>query len=300
MSSDAAGVTRSRTRANDLIPVSRGIRIPAGSELQGPSALAAYTEVNPGSVLSHHSAANVWGIPLPPRLANDWRIHLANPALTQRVRRVNTIGHRLALRPGEVVDALGIRLTSAARTWLDLATQLSVEELVAAGDYLVCSHDENFPMPQRELCSLEELEWTIQQHPGLRGLRIARQALALVRVGADSAPETAMRLALVSAGLPEPELNVMLVDQSGRPALWPDAAYREFRICLQYDGVHHAVADQYLRDMRRFEVTRSLGWDEVRLGSDDLHDHGAGAVRKVAAALRAKGWRPQPPIRLAT
>ncbi len=290
--SDAVGVSNVRTRAKDLIRVSRGILVPAGVPLQGAAALAAYTEANPASILSHLSAARLWGIPLPPRQEGDWRIHLANPLAHAAPRRVNVVGHRMTFVSGEIWMLDGVRLTGAARTWLDLAALLSLEDLVAAGDFLVCSHGPEFPVPRQALCSTDDLLRAVGQHPGYRGLRNARAALQLIRVGADSPPETAMRLALVAAGLPEPELNVVMWDASGRPALWPDAAYREYRISLQYDGIHHDGDGQYLRDMRRSEATGALGWQEIRLGRGDLDGERPAVVRKVANALRAKGWKP--------
>lgn len=291
--SDSAGVSRGRTRAGDLIRVSRGILVPAGEALQGAAALAAYTEVNPLSVLSHLSAARLWQIPLPSGPSNDWRIHLANPPSSGAPRRVNVVGHRLALAQNEISQLDGVRLTSAARTWLDLAACLTLNDLVGAGDFLICSHEQDFPAPREAICSVGELEYMVAKHPGLRGLRNARAALELIRVGADSPPETFMRLALVEAGLPEPELNVVVYDDSGVPGLWPDGAYRQYRISLQYDGSHHNEPDQYTRDIRRLEITKSLGWEEIRLSRDDLQGDSPAVVREVASMLRSKGWRPR-------
>ncbi|POH72790.1 hypothetical protein [Arthrobacter glacialis] len=291
--SSEAGLSPARTRASDLIRVSRGILVPAGVPLQGAAALAAYTEANPLSVLSHLSAAQLWRIPLPPGPANDWRIHLANPPTVGAPRRVNVVGHRLALADGEIWELDGVRLTSPARTWLDLAACLSLKDLVAAGDFLVCSHGPDFPVPREAMCRVAELVQVVARHHGGRGLRNARLALELIRVGADSPPETLMRLALVDAGLPEPELNVVVRDPAGRPLIWPDGAYRQYRISLQYDGGHHNTPDQYLRDIRRLETSRALGWEEIRVSLDDLRGDKPAVVRKVADALRARGWRPR-------
>ena len=62
-----------------------------------------------------------------------------------------------------------------------------------------------------------------------KGVRTARAALELVRVGADSPQETALRLALLHAGLPEPELQLVL--HPGR-ARSPDAdlGWRQWRL----------------------------------------------------------------------
>ncbi|MGO4382787.1 hypothetical protein [Specibacter sp. RAF43] len=248
--------------------------------------------MNPDSVLSHTSAARLWKIPLPAQEENDWRIHLANPPKSRAPRRVNVVGHSMILALEDVRELDGVRLTSPSRTWLDLAAMLRLEDLVVAGDFLVCSHGPGFPVPRAAACRVEDLARGISGHPGMRGLRNARAALDLVRVGADSPPETHMRLALVRAGLPEPELNVVLRDPTGKPVVWPDAAYRKHRISLQYDGLHHDGAGQYPRDIRRHEATRMLGWTEVRLGREDLSGDRPAVVRKVRQALHAAGWVP--------
>lgn len=193
--SDKAGVTRTRTSAKDLVTVSRGIRVPVHSGATGPAALRAYTDLDDTSILTSLSAARVWGAPLPATHSGDWRIHLARRRGLNFPRRVNVVGHLLTFLPGEVVEYDGVRLTSPARTWLDLAGLLTVKELVAVGDYLVCCHGPEFPRPRQAMCSLDDLRDIIGRHRGMRGVRTAREAVELVRVGSDSAPETRMRLA---------------------------------------------------------------------------------------------------------
>jgi hypothetical protein len=179
----------------------------------------------------------------------------------------------------------GVRLTSPARTWLDLASVLSIDELIAAGDSIVVEHGDDFPVPRRPVASIFELKKIVAKHPGMRGVKKARLALDEVRIGADSAPETIMRLALVRAGLPEPVLNVVLRNGFGHPMVWPDAAYPDQRIALQYDGVHHGESEQYLRDIRRQSLTESLGWREIRVQKSDLEGHRPFVVEKVKTAL---------------
>jgi hypothetical protein len=195
------------------------------------------------------------------------------------------VGHQLSFKPGEVVMFDGVRLTSPARTWLDLASLVSIDELVAAGDSIVVEHSENFPLPRQPLATIGDLKRIVSQHPGMRGVRKARLALDLIRVGADSAPETMMRLALVRAGLPEPVLNVVLRNGFGHPVVWPDAAYPDHRIALQYDGAHHGDSDQYRRDIKRQALTEGLGWREVRVHQGDLEGVRPFVVEKVRALL---------------
>lgn len=289
--SDKAGVTRTRTAAKDLATVSRGVRVRLDSEAKGGAALRAYTELDDSSALTHVSAARVWRASLGWRLEEDWRIHLSRRPGFSRPRRVNVVGHLLEFLPGELVEYDGVRLTSPARTWLDLASMASVDELVIAGDSLVCAHGPEFPVPREPLCTVVELQDIVAKHAGARGIRAARQALELIRVGADSQPETALRLALVRAGLPEPGLNHVLWGIHGAPVLWPDAAYPEWRISIQYDGAGHGDPGQYQRDIRRQTVTGEYGWLEVRVSKADLAGDRPAVVRKVRAALESRGWR---------
>lgn len=291
--SDKAGVPRSRTHAKDLVLVSRGIRVPAASGATGAAALRAYTDLDDTSVLASLSAARIWGMPLPASISGDWRIHLARRRGFSFPRRVNVVGHLLTLLPEETLEYDGVKLTSPARTWLDLAALLTVHDLVAAGDHLVCVHGPEFPVPKTGLCTPDEIAETVRRHPGMRGIRTARAALDLIRVGADSAPETLMRLALVEANLPEPQLNVVVRNHIGQAVLWPDAAYREYKISLQYDGQHHGGADQHLRDIERQERSLAHGWLEVRISKRDLEGERPAVVPKVRRALLSRGWAPR-------
>lgn len=288
--SDKAGVSRTRTAAKDLVTVSRGIRVPVHSGASGAAALRGYTDLDDTSVLTSLSALRVWCGPVPAGLSGDWRIHVARRRGFSFPRRANVVGHLLTFLPGETVEYDGVRVTSPARTWLDLASLLTLEDLVAVGDFFVCAHGAEFPRPKDSLCSVEELRAAVSRHPGMRGVKTARAALELIRVGCDSAPETHMRLALVDAGLPEPELNYVLFDPDGQPVLWPDAAYPAWKIALQYDGRHHAGEEQYLRDISRQDTTALHGWLEVRIGKQHLEGDRPAVVRKVRAALQSRGW----------
>ncbi|MEE2522618.1 hypothetical protein V1639_17265 [Pseudarthrobacter sp. J75] len=288
--SDKAGVSRTRTAARDLATVSRGIRMYLGSEATGAAALRAYTDLDDASVLSFGSAARLFGVPLPGWAEEDWRVHVARRRGFSMPRRANVVGHLLTLQPDEVVEFDGVRLTSPARTWLDLASILRPDDLTAVGDSLVCEHGPDFPKPRQALCSAEDLAAMVARHPGTRGIRSARAALEDIRVGSDSQQETRMRLTLVRAGLPEPELNYALRDPNGRAVVWPDGAYTAQRISIQYEGVHHADGEQHLRDIRRADLTTALGWLEVRVSKFDLQGERPAVVSKVRAALQSRGW----------
>lgn len=106
----------------------------------------------------------------------------------------------------------GIPVTSIERTWADLAALLprgTVDELVVAGDGIV-KHPWSPWGRQAPLTTVERLRAALQRAGRYKGVRTARDALDLIRLGSDAATETKMRLALVHAGLPEPELQLVL------------------------------------------------------------------------------------------
>lgn len=282
---EGLGLSAKQLSRDGIFTPSRGIRLPLHSTGSVADNVRAYSRLDPACVLTHSTSARICCICLPGWLDQDWRIHIARPADGCKPRRRNVVGHQLNFKPGEVVMFDGVRLTSPARTWLDLASLLSIDELVAAGDSIVVEHSEDFPLPRQPLATIGDLKRIVGRHPGMRGVRKARLALDLIRVGADSAPETMMRLALVQAGLPEPLLNVVLRNGLGHPVVWPDAAYPDQRIAFQYDGAHHGDADQYRRDIKRQSLTESLGWREVRVQKSDLEGDRPFIIEKVKAAL---------------
>lgn len=280
------GLSQKQLRRDGIVTVSRGLRLPLHSTGTITEHLRGYTELDPECCLCQASAARVLGIALPAHLEEDWRIHLARQSTGWKPRRRNVVGHQLDFRSGEVIILDGVRVTSAARTWLDLAQLLSVDELVAVGDSVVCRHGPEHPAPRAALADLDELRAMVTAHPGMRGVRKARLALDFIRVGADSPQETRMRLAILDAGLPEPVLNHTIYNEWGKAAVWPDAAYIREKVSLQYDGVHHGEAHQYRRDIRRQALTERLGWREVRIQHEDLMGERPAVVDKVRRALK--------------
>jgi hypothetical protein len=131
----------------------------------------------------------------------------------------------------------------------------------------------------------------IDRHKGKRGLRKAKEAIKLVRVGSDSPQETALRLAMVRAGLPEPELNAPIIGEDGARHHEPDLSYRKYRIGIEYEGEQHGEDGQIVRDITRSENYEALGWTEVRISKRHMVNEGKPAVAKVRSALIRAGWR---------
>ena len=281
-----SGLSRKRQRQPDVVIPSRGVRIPLHGTAGVTANLRAYTALDNTSTLTHHSGGRIWALGLPPWLEADWRIHIARGRSDAKPRRLNVVGHRLTFQNGEVVMHDGVRVTSPARTWLDLASLLTVDELIAVGDSIVLAHGPDFPRPKEPLASTGDLRRMIAAHPGMRGLKTARLAIDEIRVGADSPQETKMRLALARTSLGEPLLNHVIRNRRGEPSVWPDAAYPERRIALQYDGGHHSDPRQVTFDAARRQTTERLGWTEIRVFKEDLDGDKPFLLEKVRAATR--------------
>ncbi|MCQ1951114.1 hypothetical protein NNX28_14415 [Arthrobacter sp. zg-Y859] len=193
----------------------------------------------------------------------------------------------------ETEEVQGLPVTSIARTWLDLAGMLSPEELVVMGDQIVSEHQRNFGTPRVALVQLADLREFINDKANNSHIRKCRTALDLLRVGVDSPPETRLRLMLLAdPELPEFLPNVAICDAAGEPQVWTDLGCREYRTCLEYDGVHHLTPEQQARDHYRDLKTAELGWIQVKISKADFAQGQHRIRAKVRRGLALAGWRP--------
>jgi hypothetical protein len=253
-------------------------------------------DVVAGGVASFTTAARIWRFPLPLAYQDDFAVHVTRPPGRSRSERPGVVCHRMRLGPEDIVDFHGVPVTSPLRTWLDLSGILFRDDLVAIGDHLVCAHPPDFPRPREPLFTIEEMTEFLDRHHRVRGLPAARDALVLVRVGSDSVPETRLRLAVVDAGLPEPSLNHVIRRSDGRAIAWPDQAFVEEQVAIQYDGGHHRNADQQASDNWRNRAVTDEAWDNVVVSARDVTQRGwDGVARFIGERLRLAWARARPP-----
>lgn len=285
----AAGLSRRRTRARDLISPCHGVRTaatPQDTSLERLRALAAVT----GAVVSHLSAAVLWGFPLPFSRENLKAVHLTCGPGKRAVRHKDVVGHQQSLGPDEIVAGVWVSCTSPLRTWFDLAGMLSLDDVVMAGDFLL--------RRRNPLTTVDALDEFLARKRGRAGYRRAMRARSLMRANTDSPKETELRLLLVRHGLPEPGVNVPILDENGCWIQDPDLSYQQERIAIQYDGAHHANPAQRRSDIFRDENARDAGWRVVVLTQRDLDPVAPGleptSVTRVRRALSERGWTPAP------
>lgn len=287
-----AGATVGRLRHRSLVVPSRGIRQPVHQTFtEQSSAVRPLTLITEFSAASHATAFMLWCFPgfLPG--ADDAITHISRPDTMAIPRRAGVRGHRGQFFADEIVDLHGLLITSRVRTWLDCARKMSIDELTVVADHLLRIPRPEFEARSGPHATLENLADMLDRHKGTPGIRKARLALEQARVGADSAPETRLRLALEQAGLPEPQLNVPTKLGDG-VVRQPDLAYPGQKVAVEYDGVGHSEAAQIVRDIAREEDFGRAGWTLVRISKRHMENDARAAVAKVRAALTTRGWSP--------
>ena len=171
--------------------------VPITTELRADAALG----ISPtGSYVSHFTAAQLWGAVVPD--VSD--VHLTVPGQAGRTVRRGVKAHAAA--EGTATTRLNaLPITTPPQTFLDLAAAgLDLVALVVLGDSLIKS----CRTTARQLAEAA-IAWRG------RGAKVARRAAGYVRDSVDSVTESRLRMLLVLAGLPEPQVNFIM-----RPSRW--------------------------------------------------------------------------------
>jgi hypothetical protein len=139
--------------------------------------------------------------------------------------RPGLVVHRDTLLSDEITEVGEVRCTSPLRTAFDLARGPNRDDAVVAVDRLANRH-RFAPDRVEELCA---------RHPGRRGVARIQGVLALATPYAGSPMETRIRLLIVAAGLPCPEVQWVVQDVGARTAIWLDLAWPELMIGIEYE-----------------------------------------------------------------
>ena len=237
--------------------------------------MAAVLACPPGAVLSHHSAAALWGIREPTGRA----IEVTTPAKSRS--RAGIHRHFATLPPDEVTTHLGIPVTTVPRTIFDLAAVSSVdvvEHALRQSEYLRL-HDR---------LSLPDL---LGRYPGRRGCRAVRACLwrrrNLPAGRARSWLELEFLPFLHRNELPRPQLNAWL-KLDGKAiqvdCLWPG------KIVVELDGfAAHGTRVAFREDRARDRRLRVAGYGVTRIAPEQLDDE----PEALPADLRALLGAPQ-------
>jgi len=174
-------------------------------------------------------------------------------------RRAGASVRRAALAHDEIVVCRGLPTTSALRTLVDLGSKDPLTEGVVAADLFL----------HAGLVSIAELRAHVAQHPRAKGIARLRRVVDLADPRAESAMETRLRMILVLAGLPRPDVQVSIHDDRGRFLGRPDLLYRVERLAIEYDGGNHR--DRMVDDNRRQNGLIGAGFRLLRFTAPDVY-----------------------------
>jgi very-short-patch-repair endonuclease len=218
---------------------------------------------------------------VPPYLARDSRIHISLPAPARAPHATGLRGHSLSVLSDNLLTVDRLTLTDAARTWFDLASQVDLTDLVAAGDHII-----HWRTP---LLGYEELIQAVAGFSGLRGKRRLKAAGVLLNDRAESPPESTLRVIIVLGGLPEPQANTSYVVGGREVRL--DLSFPQFKVALEYQGDYHrTMQGQWRRDMTRRARLEAGGWIVIEVNADDLRNS-AELLARLSQVLVSRGWR---------
>jgi hypothetical protein len=242
-------------------------------------AAALHLVVPPCAVVTDRTAAWLHGVPILERGA-----HLEAPAISvcetvdSRVRRPGVDGRRRQLRERDVIELHGLRVTTPMRTGLDLGRRLWRFDALAAIDgilHIGVDHD--------------ELLSEIERFRGHRGVRQLRWIAPLADGRAESPGESALRLHWYDAGLPRPEPQFGVLDDSGQEIYRLDVPDPHVRYAAEYDGEEfHSSEEDVAHDERRREwIRRERHWSIDAFRKDAVYGRRTDIDRQLRAGFLA-------------
>ncbi|WP_394214029.1 endonuclease domain-containing protein [Brachybacterium vulturis] len=307
------GVSSRRLAGDEFVRLFPGLHMPRHSPADLDAMCRALQQVVvPGAVLSHTTAAVLYGIPVPH--AADGRIgmllsrrdpHTGRRTVSLRRRRDDpSAGPRSETDLEQLGDAevtlciprLHCRVPPGTR--LSAGPHVSVHRmhpgrtrrvhglcLSSPGEMLLelaqhLEHDEvvialdHVLGPQESFGPLRRpmLRDRLAPYEGRRGYRSLLRALGDARDAVESPGETRTRLLLLRAGFPEPTPNLPVRDPDSGEIRRLDIAYPELKIAIEYDGDIHRSRNAWRQDQARQDSLESVGWTFRRLTMTDIRE----------------------------
>jgi predicted transcriptional regulator of viral defense system len=234
------------------------------------------------AVISHGSAARLWGLPTPREQSAVLR--LTDPARWRR--GPDYVMTRAPLGPGDAGRSGDIRLTSAARTLIDCAREWPLDDAVVALDAALLA----------ERTTTAQLRSATESARHWPGAARAMRAVELADGRAESPLETRGRLRILGCGLPTPQLQVE-IRSGGRLVGVVDAWFEEAAVAVEFDGRikytnpwRERSPERVLwEEKRREDELRALDIRVVRVVEDDLGGRWPGTQQRLEELLGRPG-----------
>lgn len=245
--------------------------------------------LDPDAVVTDRAAGWLHGMPVLRRGA-----HLEAPSIEvchrsdTRSRRPQVDGHRRCLADDDIVVIHGVRATTPLRTACDLGRLLWRFDAFAALDAAL-----------RLGVDAEQLLDEIRRFKGFRGVRQLRALAPLADGRAESPGESALRLHWLEAGLPKPDLQLWIEDDTGVGIYRLDVPSAEVRYAAEYDGedFHNSPDQREYDEQRRSWIRDNRGWTIDAFGKNDVYAAGTRIGERLASRFaecrrRLTVWTP--------
>jgi predicted transcriptional regulator of viral defense system len=272
---------RTLLRRGTLIQVRRGVYAradlaadllarPSGDHLlRTAAALASYGP----AAASHESAALIYGMSLLKKAPEQ--VTLTRPVGLNRAGQPGLRVHSAELPATHVTVQHGMRVTTAARTVVDLGRTLDFRAGVATADSAL----------HTKLVTKEELAAIVADCERWRGIRKAAEVVAFADKLSESVLESIARVVFREVGLPPPELQVWAGDQEvvGRV----DFLWRQFRTVAEVDGLlKYADPHRAIQQLERDKRLRDAGFEVVHFTWQEITQQPAYVATAVRTAFR--------------
>lgn len=198
--------------------------------------------------------------------------------------------HRPALRDVYLhrtvrMPHLGPEGVSIAVALVGAASLLRLVDVVMIGDWLL----------HRGHLRLDDLVRVLEVDHWRPGIDCSRRAIGRLDGDSRSLQESEVRCLLTAAGLPCPESNVDLYDESGTFLGCGDLVYRWLRLVIEYEGRQHALdTAQFQRDLHRYARYRGAGIAYVQVTSA-MTKSPITLVHTIHRAMVEQGYTGPPP-----
>ncbi len=253
---------------------------------QAETLQAAVLACGEGSVISHGTAAALWG------LRDHWP-HLIDVTVTcQTGRKIDGIHCRRCRYPSrdEVVVRDGVVVTTPARVLVDVAGLLgtpSLRRLVERAAVL-------------KLLDLDEINRSLHDAQGRPGQKALRRALEPWYTEDGTVPdvrsdfEALVLPRLIAMGLPRPTCNKKLRIEGEQ--LTVDFLWEDRRVVVETDGAaSHQTPVAFQRDRKRDQILVAAGYRVARATWDQITGELESVVTRIARTLSLADPHPNPP-----
>jgi very-short-patch-repair endonuclease len=262
---------RGRLEKRNLVPLRRDVYA-LGHRFVGQRGfwLAAVLACGDEALLSHASAASLWGLQRP-RSPIDVN---SNCGRQGRLRREGIRLHRCRIDPADRTSHDRIPVTTVERTLFDFAEVASFEQLKGAAE----------EADRTKSLRLGELERVCERGRGRRALRPVRRLLAELSSPTEGRSPLEQRFHAFCRrhGLPEPARNVQVLDREV-DALWPSA-----RLVIELDSwEHHGHRAAFESDRARDPKLLLAGYKTVRVTHRRLDAEAEELAAEINEFLRA-------------